>query len=47
MSGLFNNDDGPPKRSREEEGSFAIWLLIGCGLVLAYILALALLRPTP
>ena len=47
MSGAPDEDDRLQIQPREEDDtSFAAWVMVGCGLVLAYVLALALLHPT-
>jgi hypothetical protein len=38
-------DDPPPPRGEEQPG-MAVWAIAGGVLILAYVLALALLRPT-
>jgi hypothetical protein len=39
-------DDLPPPRGEEQPG-LAVWAIAGGALILAYVLALALLRPAP
>lgn len=39
-----DEDDLPPAAERGPPGA-AVWVIVGCALVLAYVAALALLRP--